>query len=75
MYMKGDESKYEEKEVKNKLPMVVWEDTVLKAEGTFVVPEKGDCEYAVRRGAEDVNKILGYSRMIFKETKNPRLGR
>ena len=39
----------------------------------FVVPAKGDCEYAIRRGAQDVNKILGYNKMIFKGDQEPAL--
>ena len=44
-----------------------------KAEGAFFVPEKGDCEYAIRRGAQDVNHTLGYNKDIFKEDQEPAL--
>ena len=37
MYMKGDGSKYEEEDVRNELPIVVWKDSSSKAEGAFVV--------------------------------------
>ena len=49
--MKGNGSKYKEEEVKNEMPIVVWRDGASKAEGAFSVPEKGGCEYAMRRGA------------------------
>ena len=64
--MKGDGSKYKEEDVKNKMPIVVWKDSASKAEEAFVVPEKGGCEYAIRRGAQDVNKISGYNKRTFK---------
>ena len=73
MYMKGDGSKYEEEDIKDELPIVVWKDNMSKAEGAFVVPSKGDCEYAIRRGAQDVNKILGYNKMISKGDQEPAL--
>ena len=65
-YMKGDGSKYEEEDVKNEMLIVVWKDSASKAEGAFAVPEKGGCEYAIRRGAQDVNKTLGYNKMAVK---------
>ena len=73
MYMKGDGSKYEEEDVRNELPIVVWKDSSSKAEGAFVVPEKGNCEYAIRRGAQDVNKILGYNKKVLKGDQEPAL--
>ena len=66
MYMKGDGSKYKEEDVKNEMPIVLWKASTSKAEGAFAVPEKGGCEYAIRRGAQDVNKRLGYNKMTFK---------
>ena len=49
----GGGSKYEEEEVENEMPIVVWKDSASKAEGAFVVPEKGNNEYAIRRGAQE----------------------
>ena len=57
-----------EEEVKNEMPIAVWRDSASKAEGAFVVPEKGGYKYAVRRGAQDINKILGYNKMTPKLT-------
>ena len=70
--MKGDGSKYEEEYVKDDVPIVVWKDSMSKAEGAFVVTEKGNCEYAIRRGAQDVNNIFGYTR-LFKGDQEPAL--
>ena len=61
-----------EEDIKAELPIVVWKDNMSKAEGALAVPSKGDYEYAIRGGAQDVNKILGYNKMIFKEIRNQR---
>ena len=72
MYMKGDGSKYEEEEVRNEMPIVVWKDSTSKAEGAFVVPEKMNNEYAIRRGAQDVRKSWDAAGWHSKETRNLR---
>ena len=41
--------------------------------GAYVVPNKGECEYATRRGAQDMNNILGYNKMNFKGDQEPGL--
>ena len=69
--MKGDGSKYEEEEIEDELPKVAWKDSNSKAIGAFVVPNERECEYATRRGAQDVNRILGYNKMNFKGYQEP----
>ena len=44
-------------------PVVVWNDNKSKRE----------CEYATRRGAQDVNNILGYNKMNFEGDQEPGL--
>ena len=39
----------------------------------FAVPNKGMCDYAIHRGHEDINKIFGYKKMIFKSDQEPAL--
>ena len=39
----------------------------------FAVPNKGEDEYAIRRATQDVCKILGYNKMIFKGDQEPAL--
>ena len=69
MYIKDDEVAPSEGDT----PIVVWKDSNSKGAMAFAVPNKGDCEYAVRRGSQDVNKILGYNRMCFKGDQEPAL--
>ena len=39
----------------------------------YVCPNKGECEYAIQRGAQDMNKILGYNKMVFRGDQEPAL--
>ena len=39
----------------------------------FVVPNKGQCEYAIKKGAQDMNKILGYNKLVFRGDQEPAL--
>ena len=34
---------------------------------------KGECEYAIRRGAQDMNRILGYNTLVFRGDQEPAL--
>jgi hypothetical protein len=38
------------------------------------VPNKGECEYAIRRGTQDIEKLLGYRKFIIKGTRNRHSG-
>ena len=55
------------------LPIVVMKDSKSKAILAYAVPNKGDNEYAIKRGAQDANKILGYKDMVFKGDQEPAL--
>ncbi len=75
-YMKRPNDGKEKKEhddYDDEIPMVAWTDSNSKAVGSFAVPNKGECEYAIRRGQQDVNKILGYNKMIFRGDQEPAL--
>ena len=54
-------------------PMVAWKDSNSKGYMGYAVPNKGECEYAIRRGAQDVKRILGYNRMSFRGDQEPAL--
>jgi hypothetical protein len=54
-------------------PIIVWHDNNSKANMAFAVPNKGECEYAIRRATQDICKILGYNKMIFKGDQEPAL--
>ena len=64
MYMLEGEDR-ESSELES-LPIVVMKDRMSKAVFAFVVPKKGECEYAALRAARDLNKVLGYKKFIFK---------
>ena len=66
----------EEEGEKNKdkgLPIVIWADSMSKGAMAYVVSNKGECEYAIRRGAQDMNKILGYNKLVFRGDQEPAL--
>ena len=44
-----------------------------KTVGAYACPNKGDDEDATRRGAQDLNHLLGYNRMSFKADQEPAL--
>ena len=48
------------------LPIVVMKDRMSKAVFAYVVPKKGECEYAALRASRDLNKVLGYKKFVFK---------
>jgi len=54
-------------------PAVVWKDSMSKTIGAYACQSKGDDEYAITRGAQDMNNLLGYNRMSFKEDQEPAL--
>ena len=54
-------------------PIIAWHDSNSKGSMAYAVPRKGECEYAIRRAVQDVCKILGYNRMIFKGDQEPAL--
>ena len=53
--------------------MIAWHDSNSKGIMAFAVPKKGEDEYAIRRATQDVCKILGYNKMIFKGDQEPAL--
>ena len=53
--------------------IVVMVDSMSKGILAYAVPQKGECEYAIRKGAQYVNKILGYHSMVFKAVQEPAL--
>ena len=70
MYMKDSDK---EKDVQGETPILVWKDNNSKGSMAIPVPEKGICEYAIRRAAQDINRLLGYNRMVFKGDQEPAL--
>ena len=70
MYMKDTDK---EGNVQGETPILIWKDSNSKGSMAIVVPEKGACEYALRKGAQDMKRILGYNRMIFKGDQEPAL--
>ena len=55
------------------LPIVIMHDSASKGILASAVPNKGDCEYAIKRATQDVTHILGYKQMIFKGDQEPAL--
>jgi hypothetical protein len=55
------------------LPIVILKGSPNKEIFSFAVPNKGDSEYAVRRLSQDIGKILGYKKFIFKGDQEPAL--
>ena len=55
------------------MPIVVMHDSDSKGTFAFVAPNKGECEYAVRRATQDIDKIMGYKRFILKGDQEPAL--
>ena len=53
------------------LPIVAYKDSESKAAIAFAVPRKGDCEYAITRAAQDMNRRFGYKKAIFKSDQEP----
>ena len=56
------------------LPIVVHKDSFTRGALAYAVPEKGANEYAIKRGTQDINKIMGYKKAIFKGDQEPALG-
>ena len=73
MWLDDEHDKGEKREGMEGLPIVIWADSGSKGAMAYVVPNKGECEYAIRRGAQDVNKILGYNKMVFRGDQEPAL--
>jgi len=61
------------KEDENGSAVVIWADSMSKGAMAYVVPNKGECDYAIKRGAQDMNKILGYNKMVFRGDQEPAL--
>ena len=55
------------------MPIVVMHDSDSKGTFAFVAPNKGECEYAVRRASQDIDKIMGYKRFILRGDQEPAL--
>jgi len=55
------------------LPIVVAVDSTSGAIFAYVVPQKGECDYAITRGCQDVQHLLGYKKMVFKGDQEPAL--
>ena len=55
------------------MPVVIMHDSESKAVIAFVVPKKGECDYATRRVHKDITEILGYRKFIFKGDHEPAL--
>ena len=55
------------------LPILVSLDSNTKAIFANAVPNKGECEYATRRAAQDYGKLLGYKKFIIKGDQEPAL--
>ena len=55
------------------LPIMVCKDSESKGILAYTVPNKGTCEYAVRKGTDDVNNVFGYKKVIFKSDQEPSL--
>ena len=75
-----DESKKKRKteeeqqnEAEEGLPIVIWADSMSKGAMAYMVPNKGECEYAIKRGVQDVTKVLGYNKMVFRGDQEPAL--
>ena len=60
----------EDKEARIGMPILVSRDGRSKWINAAVVPQRGNCAYAVKRLAEDIG-ALGYSRVILKSDQEP----
>ena len=54
------------KSVEKGLPCVAMRDSRSKLKLATMVPNKGECEYAIRAAQRDVTRLMGYDKMIFK---------
>ena len=77
-YMKDEDSDSDEADDEgegdsNSTPMIAWHDSNSKGIMAFAVPKKGEDEYAIRRATQDVCKIFGYYKMVFKGDQEPAL--
>ena len=78
-YMNDDENDKTEADgdkyghIEGETPIVAWHDSNSKATMCYAVPNKGECEYTIKRGAQDVCEVLGYNKMIFKGDQEPAL--
>ena len=66
---KGNEEDGKSGEEKG-IPIVIWADSMSRGAMAYACPNKGECEYAIQRGAQDMNKILGYNKMFSGEIKS-----
>ena len=55
------------------IPLLAMYDDNLETVLAYAIPNKGECEYAIKRAAQDVSKILGYRKCIFKSDQEPAL--
>jgi len=55
------------------LPIVVSVGSTSGAVFSYVVQQKGENNYAITRGCQDVQHLLGYKKMIFKGDQEPAL--
>ena len=73
MYMKADGSKYEGKDIKDEMPIVVWKDSSSKAIGAFVVPNTGGGASMQRGGLHKMlTKYWDTPKCASKEQRRPR---
>jgi len=72
-YMYMHEGRDREPSDQDVLPIIVMKDRMSKGVFAFVVPKKGECEYAALRAAQDLNKTLGYKKIILKGDQEPAL--
>ena len=75
--MKTDDARVEDDVTRStsigEFPVVVLKVSMSKTVGAYACRSKGDDEYATRRGAQDMNHLLGYNRMSFKADQEPAL--
>ena len=53
--------------------VVVYDSTNSKGAFAFAVPNKGECQYSVRKTSQCIGKTLGYHKFIFKGDQEPAL--
>ena len=55
------------------LPILVAYDETNGIPFASMIPNKGECEYAIKRGAQDVAALLGYKKAIFRSDQESSL--
>ena len=72
-YMYMSENSNREPTESDEMPIMVMKDRWSKTVFASIVPKKGECEYAIRQAAQDLNKGLGYKKFILKGDQEPAL--